>query len=136
MVTAGAFASPLHVLERLLMAAELLRQRAADRRVPGVTPRGDRLGGETLVAAAGMTMDGEGKEAEKPDKPGGWSSASPTSSPARSWPSGPTGRGACPRCGVFSDDHDYVRVETVSEDGPQSHLTCKRCGGAFGPSDV
>jgi DNA-directed RNA polymerase subunit RPC12/RpoP len=43
---------------------------------------------------------------------------------------------ACPHCGGFSDDYDYVRVVTVSEDGPQSHLVCKRCGEEFGPSDV
>jgi len=53
------------------MAAEWLRQRAADRRVPGATLSGDRLGGETFLAAAGVTKDGEGKEAEQPDNPGG-----------------------------------------------------------------
>ncbi len=43
---------------------------------------------------------------------------------------------ACPGCGVFSTDYDFVRVEQVSEAGPQSHLICRGCGKEFGPSDV
>jgi hypothetical protein len=43
---------------------------------------------------------------------------------------------ACPRCGAFSNDYDYRKVEAVSAAGPQSRLACKSCGGEFGPSDV
>jgi ssDNA-binding Zn-finger/Zn-ribbon topoisomerase 1 len=43
---------------------------------------------------------------------------------------------ACPECGRFSSDYDFVRVEQVSESGPQSHLVCSSCGKEFGPEDV
>ncbi len=43
---------------------------------------------------------------------------------------------ACPGCGVFSTDYQYLRVEQVSESGPQSRLICRTCGHAFGPLDV
>lgn len=43
---------------------------------------------------------------------------------------------ACPGCGRFSRDYEYVRVERVSESGPQSHLVCLGCGREFGPEDV
>lgn len=42
----------------------------------------------------------------------------------------------CPGCGTFSTNYQYMRVEMVSEDGPQSHLICRRCGKEFGPMDV
>jgi hypothetical protein len=43
---------------------------------------------------------------------------------------------ACPHCSDFSTNHKYVRVEQVSESGPQSHLLCGACGKEFGPADV
>lgn len=43
---------------------------------------------------------------------------------------------ACPDCGAFSTDYEFVRVEQVSESGPQSHLVCRGCGKEFGPADV
>ena len=43
---------------------------------------------------------------------------------------------ACPGCGSFSTEYEFVRVEQVSESGPQSHLVCRGCGKEFGPADV
>ncbi len=43
---------------------------------------------------------------------------------------------ACPGCGHISTEYDFVRVEQVSEVGPQSHLVCRDCGREFGPADV
>lgn len=43
---------------------------------------------------------------------------------------------ACPRCGRFSSDHEYVRIEPLSETGPQSHLVCYNCGKEFGPENL
>lgn len=43
---------------------------------------------------------------------------------------------ACPGCGNFSIDYEYVRVEQVTESGPQSHLVCRACGKEFGPAEV
>jgi hypothetical protein len=43
---------------------------------------------------------------------------------------------ACPGCGSFSTDYEYVRVEEVSQSGPQSHLVCRSCGKEFGPADL
>jgi hypothetical protein len=43
---------------------------------------------------------------------------------------------ACPGCGEFSTDYDFVQAEQVSESGPQPHLVCRGCGGVFGPSDM
>ena len=43
---------------------------------------------------------------------------------------------ACPGCGTFATDYEYVRVEVVSESGPQSHLVCRGCGKEFGPTEV
>ena len=42
---------------------------------------------------------------------------------------------ACPDCGNFSTDYEFVRAEEVSESGPQSHLSCPACGSRFGPDD-
>lgn len=42
---------------------------------------------------------------------------------------------ACPHCGQFSTHYDYSEIESVSDGGPQSTLTCKSCGKAFGPED-
>jgi RNase P subunit RPR2 len=42
----------------------------------------------------------------------------------------------CPGCGAFSTDYQYMRVEVVSERGPQSHLVCRKCGKEFGPMEV
>ncbi len=43
---------------------------------------------------------------------------------------------ACPRCGGFSNDYHYRKVEVVDPGGPQPMLICKSCGGEFGPDDV
>lgn len=43
---------------------------------------------------------------------------------------------ACPDCGAFSTDYEFVRSEQVSESGPQSHLVCNSCGKEFGPAEV
>jgi hypothetical protein len=43
---------------------------------------------------------------------------------------------ACPRCGVHTTAFDYFEVESVSEDGPQSHLRCQAFDGRFGPLDM
>lgn len=43
---------------------------------------------------------------------------------------------ACPGCGRFSSDYEYVRVEQVSEAGPQSRLVCSSCGEEFGPENI
>jgi hypothetical protein len=43
---------------------------------------------------------------------------------------------ACPGCGNFSTAYEYVRVDQVSESGPQSHLICQRCGRKFGPAEL
>lgn len=43
---------------------------------------------------------------------------------------------ACPGCGSFSSDYEFVRVKQVSESGPQSHLVCRGCRKKFGPADV
>ncbi|MEW6744459.1 MAG: hypothetical protein AB1486_17025 [Planctomycetota bacterium] len=43
---------------------------------------------------------------------------------------------ACPGCGVFSTNYEFVRVDQASESGPQSHLVCRGCGKEFGPSAV
>ncbi len=40
---------------------------------------------------------------------------------------------ACPNCGNFSIDYDYVKIEPISESGPQSHLVCRQCNTEFGP---
>jgi hypothetical protein len=42
---------------------------------------------------------------------------------------------ACPKCGNFSNDYGYQRVELVSVEGPQSCFTCTNCGHEFGPAD-
>lgn len=43
---------------------------------------------------------------------------------------------ACPGCGVFSTDYEFIQMAQVSESGPQSRLVCRGCGKEFGPSDV
>jgi hypothetical protein len=43
---------------------------------------------------------------------------------------------ACPRCGNFSNDFEYRKVEVVDPDGQQSVLVCKSCQGEFGPDHV
>jgi hypothetical protein len=43
---------------------------------------------------------------------------------------------ACPHCGAFSNEHRFVGVGRLSDDGAQSHLICCVCGEQFGPTDV
>lgn len=42
---------------------------------------------------------------------------------------------ACPKCGNFSNDYEYRRVESVSPDGQRSRLVCRACESEFGPGD-
>ncbi len=42
---------------------------------------------------------------------------------------------ACPKCGNFSSDYVYQRVELVSLEGLRSQLKCRSCEHEFGPDE-
>jgi hypothetical protein len=88
---------------------------------------------EAVVAAAGMEMEVESEAAEED----GMVARILHEMACQKLAGRAMAKGvACPRCGMFSTDYEYVRLEQVSESGPQSHLVCHECGKEFGPADV
>jgi hypothetical protein len=88
---------------------------------------------EAVVAAAGVEMDAESQMAAA----GGMVARISHEFACEKLAERAATKGvACPGCGNFSTGYEYVRVEQVSESGPQSHLVCRGCGKEFGPADV
>jgi hypothetical protein len=88
---------------------------------------------ESIIAAAGMNEDREPKIASASDMVERISYEIACQTLAeRAVRKGLT----CPGCGIFSTNFEYMRVEMVSEEGPQSYLVCRHCGLEFGPLDV
>jgi len=87
---------------------------------------------EAVVAAAGMEVESESEIASQ----GGMVARISYEFACQKLAERAGTRGvACPGCGRFSSDYEYVRVEQVSDSGPQSHLVCRGCGKEFGPAD-
>lgn len=115
------FESCNHVIEREALAAVLPLLRSK-------LPTAD-----VLVRAAGMEMDAESEIAAQ----GGLVASVSYQLACEKLAKRAATKGiACPRCGNFSTDYEYVRVDKVSESGPRSHLVCHGCGKEFGPADV
>jgi hypothetical protein len=87
---------------------------------------------EAVVEAAGMSMEGESEVA----KSGGMVARISHEIACQKLAERAARKGVvCPGCGISSTDYEYVRVEQVSESGPQSHLVCRACGQEFGPAE-
>lgn len=88
---------------------------------------------EAVVAAAGMEMDAQSEIVEQ----AGMVARISHEFACEKLAERATTKGvACPECGNFSTDYEYVRVAEVSESGPQSHLVCCGCKKQFGPADL